>query len=139
SFQVVVVNLVDQQRQEVRVVIVRGDEEAREALLGTYSSLTEWQELLESGKEICGAAWFQAGSYEWTSEAAVWTPPGVAALTPDAWDPEDMLLLPLRDAAGKLLGIVSVDQPLLGRRPVEEELSVLMAVVDHAGLALDQA
>jgi putative nucleotidyltransferase with HDIG domain len=50
-----------------------------------------------------------------------------------------MLLLPLRGAAGELLAIVSVDQPLLGRRPDQSELSVLMTVADHAGLALEQA
>jgi HD-GYP domain-containing protein (c-di-GMP phosphodiesterase class II) len=49
-----------------------------------------------------------------------------------------MLLLPLRSASGTILGIVSVDQPLLGRRPSEAEIGVLMAVADHAGLALDQ-
>jgi HD-GYP domain-containing protein (c-di-GMP phosphodiesterase class II) len=49
-----------------------------------------------------------------------------------------MLLLPLRGAAGELLGVVSVDQPQLGRRPSEADIGVLMAVADHAGLALDQ-
>jgi HD-GYP domain-containing protein (c-di-GMP phosphodiesterase class II) len=49
-----------------------------------------------------------------------------------------MLLLPVRDSDGEVLGIISVDQPLLGRRPTHEELAVLMAVVDHAGLALEQ-
>jgi HD-GYP domain-containing protein (c-di-GMP phosphodiesterase class II) len=50
-----------------------------------------------------------------------------------------MLLLPMRSAAGEILGVVSVDQPLLGRRPSHEEIGVLMAVVDHAGLALEQS
>ena len=70
--------------------------------------------------------------------AAVWTPPGVAPPGSDAWHPEDMLLLPLRTAAGEIIAIVSVDQPLLGRRPSEAEIGVLMAVADHAGLALEQ-
>jgi HD-GYP domain-containing protein (c-di-GMP phosphodiesterase class II) len=48
-----------------------------------------------------------------------------------------MLLLPLRSAGGELLGVISVDQPLLGSRPSEAEIGILMAVVDHAGLALD--
>ena len=37
--------------------------------------------------------------------------------TPDAWDPGDALLLPLRGTDGEVLGIVSVDEPLSGRRP----------------------
>jgi HD-GYP domain-containing protein (c-di-GMP phosphodiesterase class II) len=62
----------------------------------------------------------------------------VAPIAADAWDPDDMLLLPLRGASQELMGFVSVDQPLLGRRPTEAEIGVLMAVVDHAGLALEQ-
>jgi putative nucleotidyltransferase with HDIG domain len=38
-----------------------------------------------------------------------------------------------------VLGVVSVDQPLSGRRPDDAELTVLMAVADHAGLSLEQA
>jgi diguanylate cyclase (GGDEF)-like protein len=139
SFQVVVVNLLDETRSQLRVVIVKGDHEARETLLGTSSPWSEWQPLLEAADEVTGAIWLPAGSYEWDTTAPVWTPPAVAAPTSDSWDPEDMLLLPLRAASGEMLGIVSVDQPILGRRPSEDELSVLMAVADHAGLALEQA
>jgi HD-GYP domain-containing protein (c-di-GMP phosphodiesterase class II) len=49
-----------------------------------------------------------------------------------------MLLLPLRDGHGDVIGIVSVDQPLGGRRPRDEELACLAAVTDHAGLAVAQ-
>ena len=138
SFQVVVVNLLDEQRGEMSVVIVTGDQEARETLLGTSSSWREWQALLQGGEEIRGAVWLPAGSYEWVSDAAVWTPPAVAAPAADGWHPEDMLLLPLRGASGEVLGVLSVDQPLFGHRPTEAELGVLMAVADHAGLALEQ-
>jgi diguanylate cyclase (GGDEF)-like protein len=138
SFQVVVVNLLDELREHMTVEIVTGDQEARETLLGTSSSWDEWQTLLRSGEEIYGAVWLPAGSYEWVSDAAVWTPSAVAAPAPDGWHPEDMLLLPLRGASGDVLGVLSVDQPLFGRRPTESELGVLMAVTDHAGLALDQ-
>jgi HD-GYP domain-containing protein (c-di-GMP phosphodiesterase class II) len=50
-----------------------------------------------------------------------------------------MLMLPLRGAGGDILGLVSVDQPLHGRRPDDSELEVLMAVADQAGLAVEQA
>jgi diguanylate cyclase (GGDEF)-like protein len=139
SFGVVAVNLLDDRGEQLDVVIVKGDQEAREALLGTSSPWSEWQPLVESAQEPSGAIWLPAGSYEWEVDAAVWTPPSVAPPAPDGWHPEDMLLLPLRGSSGDVLGIVSVDQPVLGRRPTEDELSVLMAVVDHAGLALEQA
>lgn len=36
---------------------------------------------------------------------------------PDAWHPHDALLATLRDDAGSLVGILSVDDPVSGRRP----------------------
>lgn len=139
SFQVVAVNLLDRQRQELDVVIVKGDQEAREALLGTSSPWSEWQAMMDHAQEPNGAVWLPAGSYEWLVDSAVWTPPEVAPTTADGWHPEDMLLLPLRGSAGNVLGVVSVDQPVLGRRPTEDEMNILMAVADHSGLALEQA
>jgi diguanylate cyclase (GGDEF)-like protein len=139
SFQVVAVNLLDERRGRLDVVVVHGNHEARDTLLGTSSPWSEWQEVIEAGRDICGAIWLEAGSYEWNTEAPTWTPRGVPSPSADAWHPEDMLLLPLRGGDGEILGIVSVDEPLLGRRPTEGELSVLMAVADHAGLALEQA
>jgi hypothetical protein len=139
SFHVVAVNLLDEDREQLRVVIVKGDHEARETLIGSSSPWSDWQSVLESGHEVNGAIWLPAGSYEWEADTTIWTPSAVAPPAPDGWQPEDMLLLPLRAASGEILGIVSVDQPALGRRPIESELSVLMAVADHAGLALDQA
>jgi diguanylate cyclase (GGDEF)-like protein len=139
SFQLVAVNVPEEDRRHRRVVVVLGDDEARRALLGTRGSWDEIQALIDSEHERCGAVWLPSGSYDWSSDTVTWTPAGAAGFEADAWDPDDMLLLPLRDAAGDVLGIVSVDQPLSGRRPEDSELTVLMAVADHAGLALEHA
>jgi HD-GYP domain-containing protein (c-di-GMP phosphodiesterase class II) len=50
-----------------------------------------------------------------------------------------MLLLPLRGASGEVLGVVSVDEPISGRQPTDDELTILMAVADHAALALERS
>jgi diguanylate cyclase (GGDEF)-like protein len=139
SFQVVAIKLRDEDPEHLRVVVVEGDPDARETLLDTSAPWSEWQELFAKGEDIHGAAWLRAGSYSWESSAAVWTPPGVAAPGRDSWHPEDMLFLPMRDSSGEVLGVISVDQPLLGARPSHEEIAVLMAVADHAGLALEQS
>lgn len=139
SFGVVAVNLLDDAREELRVVIVKGDQDAQDTLLGTTSRWSEWERVLEGRDDGHGAIWLPAGSYVWDGDAPTWTPPPSPVPAPDRWQPEDMLLLPLRGASGEVLGIVSVDQPVLGRRPASDEVSVLVAVADHAGLALEQA
>jgi diguanylate cyclase (GGDEF)-like protein len=140
SFQVVAINLLDEARQSLYAVVVEGDEEARQVLLGNSSPWREWEELLSSGEHMRqGALWLQDGAYEWADETTMWTPSATAAPDPEAWHPNDMLMLPLRGASGEVLGLVSVDQPLHGRRPDDSELEVLMAVADQAGLAVEQA
>jgi len=139
SFQVVAINLVDDAREQVRAVVVEGDEDARRTLLGTVSPWAEWDDLLASEHVREGAVWLPEGSYEWEDESLLWTPAAAPAPDPNAWHPHDMLLLPLRDASGEVLGIVSLDQPLHGRRPDDAELAVLMAVAEQAGLAVEQS
>ncbi|HLY47645.1 MAG TPA: diguanylate cyclase [Solirubrobacteraceae bacterium] len=139
SFGVVAVNVLDDAREELSCVVVKGDPDAERTLLGTSSPWSEWLTVMEGRDEGHGAIWLPAGTYVWEGESTTWTPPPVTAQGPDVWDPEDMLLLPLRGASGEMLGVVSVDQPVLGRRPTEDELSVLMAVADHGALALEHA
>ena len=138
SFGVVVVNLRDA-LGGFRVVIVQGDHRARAMLLDTVTTLADWDRLTACGERVAGAHWLPAGSYDPDGFADTWRPPMVASLDSDAWEPDDMLLLPLRGVDRSVLGFVSVDQPALGRRPNPEEIAVLMAVADHAGLALEQA
>jgi diguanylate cyclase (GGDEF)-like protein len=137
-YQTVAVNLRDRSGTRLEVVHVLGDEDVRAALLGTASAIGEWERLLDRSRHPSGAVWLPKGAYEWDVDVAVWTPTGPGALEPDDWDPEDMLLLPLRDSAGELLAVVSVDEPLHGARPDDGELATLMAAAEHAALALEQ-
>jgi diguanylate cyclase (GGDEF)-like protein len=132
SFQVVAVNLMEEDREHFRVVQVLGNREARELLQDRVTPRSEWDALFAQGVERHGACWLEAGSYE--EPGHTWTAPEVPSLQVNAWQPQDMLLLPLRDALGEIFGVVSVDQPALGQRPSDEEIGVLMSVVDHAGL-----
>jgi diguanylate cyclase (GGDEF)-like protein len=65
-----------------------------------------------------------------------YVPAGEVSDDPDAWHPEDALFAAMRHSDGHLLGIVSVDEPTSGRRPTDEELDVLVAVADHAAIAV---
>ncbi len=140
SFQVVAINLLDDAREQLTALVVEGDEEARQTLLGTTSPWSEWRDLLCSSEHVRqGALWLPDGAYEWADEPIWWTPATTAAPDPEAWHPNDMLMLPLRAASGEVVGVVSVDQPLHGRRPDDSEIEILVAVADQAGLAVEQA
>ena len=137
-FQTVAVNLREGHEDDLRVVLVAGDEEARGALLGNVNPWATWHPLLDPAHDRLGASWLPAGSYDWSDDPNTYTPESGRALSPDAWDPDDALLLPLRGATGEVLGMVSVDEPLTGRRPSDDEVRVLMAVADHTALALER-
>ena len=47
--------------------------------------------------------------------------------------------MPLRHSHGQLVGILSVDEPASGRLPRGEELEILVAMADHAALAIQSA
>jgi diguanylate cyclase (GGDEF)-like protein len=139
SFHVVAVNLLDEDGGVLTCVTVLGDDDARQMLLGTTSPWEEWEGVLNSEHERCGAVWLPAGTPSWEPDTVFWTPSASAAPGAHAWHPEDMLLLPLRGQTGQILGVVSVDQPVSGRRPDDSQIAFLMSVADHAGLGLEQS
>jgi diguanylate cyclase (GGDEF)-like protein len=134
GYHTVVVNLRD--GDDLRVVTVLGESEARATLEGTTNPLHAWESLLTAEHRRCGAAWLPAGT-RLDPELTLWQPPVAASITSDAWHPDDLLLLPMRDPAGELLGVISVDQPRTGRRPDDEDITLLMAVADYATQLLD--
>jgi diguanylate cyclase (GGDEF)-like protein len=138
-FQTVIVNVVHASTQELEVVHALGAEEARAALLGTRSGWADWEPMLDPRFDRGGAIWLPAGSHDWSAGPPAWISNEAAARTDDAWDPEDALLLPLRGDDGQILAILSLDGPLSGRRPNDDELGVLVAVADHAAVSLAHA
>jgi diguanylate cyclase (GGDEF)-like protein len=139
SFHVVAVNLRDRVSGEMRMVTVLGDDDAHRTLMGTASAWSEWEPIMGPEFERQRAIWLPAGASDWGDQIICWTPSMSAVPGPDGWHPEDMLLLPLRDQDGEILGAVSVDQPASGRRPTDEEIAYLMSVVDHAAIGVEQS
>jgi diguanylate cyclase (GGDEF)-like protein len=139
AFRTVAVNLYRPAWDDFEVTVVFGNEEARTALLGNKREGAHLVVLLNPRFERRGAYYVPAGSVDWDSLGPSYTPQGERPSHPDAWDPEDALLLPMRDGAGNLLGTISVDEPLSGRVPNDEELDLLVALADHAALAVEEA
>jgi PAS domain S-box-containing protein len=55
------------------------------------------------------------------------------------WNPQDLLYAPLRLPEGHLVGRISIDDPVDGRRPTKESLSPLGLFVHQAAVAIENA
>jgi len=56
------------------------------------------------------------------------------------WHPQDMLYAPLRlPGEGRIVGIISIDDPLDGRRPTKDSLGPLELFVHQAAVAIENA
>jgi len=140
GFRTVVINLHRPAWDDFEVVVVHGSDEARRVLLGTTRSWAGWQALLDPRFERSGTYLIPAGEFDWDADGIVsYVPPDVPNAAPGEWHPEDGLMVPLRSSTGRLLGIVSVDEPIDGRRPSDLQLEVLAAVCGHAALAVEHA
>ncbi|HEY2982425.1 MAG TPA: GAF domain-containing protein, partial [Anaerolineales bacterium] len=54
----------------------------------------------------------------------------------NAWDPDDFLLIPLEDAQGKPLGLISLDDPANGLRPDRATVDALEVFAAQAALVM---
>jgi GAF domain-containing protein len=138
AFRTVVINLYRPEWDDFVVTTVFGSDEAREALLGQVRQLSDWEPLLDQRFLQRGAYLVPQGEFDW-SEHQTFTPDLPVSDDPNAWHPDDALFAPMRAADGKLLGILSVDEPLSGRKPSGDEIDVLIAVCEHAAIVVQAA
>ena len=125
---------------DFRVTAVSGREQARSTLLGCTRTREDYQALLDDRFLRRGAYVIAAGSHDWSRSGTVYSPPvEPVADDPDAWHPEDVLLVVLKASDGSLLGVMSVDEPASLRRPNDDDLDVLVTVAEHVALAIEDA
>ena len=141
GFKTVVVNLYRPAWDDFEVTTVHGSAEAEQQLLGDTQGWAEWTPLLDDRYLRRGAYFVPSGEFDWTSgDRRSFIPQLERSAEADAWDAEDALFVPMRHSeAGHLLGILSVDEPASGVRPSDEDLDVLVAVAQHAALAVESA
>lgn len=139
GYESVVINLYRPAWDDFEVTTVHGSDDARVKLLGLTQSGDVWSRLLDDNFLRRGAYVLPAGEYDWRDDDAGYVPPVAPGTGADAWDPEDALFVPLRHTDGHLVGVLSVDEPVSRRRPTDEELDMLVALADHAALAVQSA
>jgi diguanylate cyclase (GGDEF)-like protein len=137
GFQVALINL-RRPDGDFEVVSIEGTEDAKDSLLGTTTTIADWDEM-RSKSEIWGSLWFIHHSVTLSGSIALWTPDVVYGDDPDAWHPEDCLFAPLTGPDGDLLGVLSVDLPRDGRRPGALQRETLEMFAEHAAIAIQHA
>ncbi len=55
------------------------------------------------------------------------------------WDPQDLLYAPLCLSEGHIVGMLSIDDPIDGRRPTKESLAPLELFINQAAVAIENA
>jgi PAS domain S-box-containing protein len=137
GYGTVAINLLRPAWDDFEVVAVHGDERAKEALLGETTTAAGWEPLLTE-------RFYARGAYLVPGDAIDWDELEQAAYVPEAvenseWRPDDALFVPMRGAEGRLIGVLSVDQPAGGRMPREADLDALVAVAAYAARAVESA
>jgi len=137
GYRAVVVNIYRPAFDDMFTAATVGSEESVQILLGQTSLRETWMPLFAPRFERRGSYFVPEGSFDWDQiPGRTFVPDIEPSADPDAWLADDALFVPLRGAGGKLLGVVSVDEPETGRRPSDEELDALVASARHAALAI---
>jgi diguanylate cyclase (GGDEF)-like protein len=138
GFAGVVINAYRPQWDDFQVTSVAGSPEMREALLGATYDRARWLPVvLDERFARRGAYFVPEGAVDWSANGARYLPDRDGGSDPDAWRPGDELFVPCRDSAGHILAVVSLGEPVSGRRPSEAELDYLVAIGASAACALD--
>ncbi len=140
GFEAVVVNIYRPAWDDYEALFVLGSDESRAALEGTCAPSETWNRLFSCQQQRLPGVFFLTREAEfWEGLENVYTPDIPPTDDPDAWQPDDGLLVFLRDANGAPLGFLSMDEPVSGRRPSDDDLRLLRAICSHAEQALGSA
>lgn len=137
GYRTAVINLYRPAFDDFLTSTVHGSDASRETLLGTESRMETWSPLLDERFNCRGAYLIPDEEFDWdTLGVETYVPDIEEPDDPDGWRAGDALFVPLRGRDGGLLGMLSVDEPLTCRRPRDSELDALVAIAQHAALAI---
>jgi len=123
---------------DFEVAGVHGSEQTRRTLLGQASTWEQWAPYLVPHFCRHGAHFVPSGGVAPSASGPGPRGPDEApAGASECWQPGDALLAVMRRANGDVLGVVSVDEPIDGLRPRDEDCDRLAALAGIAGLAVE--
>jgi diguanylate cyclase (GGDEF)-like protein len=136
----VVINLYRPEWDDFVVCSVHGNEDAREALLGSTYPRAWFDPIMDERFLRRGAYVIEQGMFDWGAHLGDrYVPSAPENTIPGAWQPEDELFVPFRHSDGHILGIFSVGDPASGLRLSDEELDVLVAAASQASVLVETA
>jgi methyl-accepting chemotaxis protein len=147
GFGAAVFNLVHDQNPYLDVVAAVGlDQEAFEKLRQTPPRLAAVERVMRPEFMLAGSQSYHI-SHEYSyliqdieSVSVQPAPPHGTPRPPDAWHPDDLLLVPLNSSRDqRLLGILSLDEPEDGKVPSRETMEVVELFANQAALAIEMA
>jgi diguanylate cyclase (GGDEF)-like protein/PAS domain S-box-containing protein len=144
EFSTVVINVYRVPDDAYEVITVHGSERARGILLGNVTAGSTWEPLLDSRFARRDVFFIPAGEvpFDELDPATEWYTPEVsddAAASEGDWRPDDALFAPIEGPGGRRYGVISVDDPVSGRRPDDRQLEVLGVLAAHAAVAIESA
>jgi diguanylate cyclase (GGDEF)-like protein/PAS domain S-box-containing protein len=124
---------------ELRVAAVAGPQDVQ-LLLGETGELRLWLEVLDAAEPWGNLRFLSHTADQQTWQGiSFWTPPIPPSPDPDSWHSEDSLLAPMWDSTGRLLGVLSVDQPASGKLPDLDQRTILELFAAQAAIAITDA
>lgn len=118
-------------------------DEEREYLWKTTSTGEWWKGSFgpEYDRFKVGSFYYLPWSDPWVRErlANVGIPSHLPPEEMGDWSPEDLLYAPLRLPDGRIVGVVSVDDPVDGRRPTRESLAPMELFISQAAQSIENA
>lgn len=136
GFEVAAVNLVSD--GYLKVAAVAGPDHIRKELEGQVGSREAWEDLLASA-EAWGSLRYFSIHHAKIGDVPVFVPIKPVDDDPDTWRPEDGLVAPLYSPEGELVGVLSVDLPVDGRKPGPLQRELLEMFAAQAAIAIDTA
>jgi diguanylate cyclase (GGDEF)-like protein len=123
------------------VVSVEGSAEGRAALLGTHVPLEEWKRIEAAAEPQGDSIYFLDSRHapNWADGIVTHRLELAAGDHLDAWLPDDGLFAVLTAPSGECVGLLSVDDPVDGRRPTPAQIEILELFADHAAIAIQHA
>jgi signal transduction histidine kinase len=118
------------------VEAISGSDEARGQLTGARTPITNMLDEIALADDWGAFRFLPHDRIDPSNDNLGWVPDVEPLDVEDAWHPLDLLVAPLHDDEGQLIGMLSIDLPVDGRRPGPEQRRILDAYAGQAARAV---